>query len=396
MISLTLPHPDALWRTRATSLLAAWYYVCASVLLTSVNKRIFERYPQSIDAPQLLLGQSSVAIIVFIVLSLMGRLHIHQLFLSVFRKHNTSQPHHITPPHHSQPTFTYFLSSIALFLLYQTMYVTAILSSLLALRRTSVIMFNTLRRTSIVFVVISQSIVHQQWPSIYTIFATILTLLGAFHATSTDLSFDIHSYGVALLASITTACYLVLVNPVRYHLNVSNLQLQVLSTIFSLPPLLFLLTFSESRFATLIRDGAHPSPSPIDLLHRTRSLHPEFQVLYLSSCLLAILLTHSTYVNASTNSAVAQIVAAQVKDSILFAVSYFLVDSPHLRTRGNLHGVLISLLGSMVYAVGRIRNAHPKQPDASTPPSSTERVHQSPSVAPDGPSDSHPTAKKDN
>jgi hypothetical protein len=322
----------------AVSVGASLYYISVSVLLTSSNKLLFDRFPV-VDAPALVLGQSVAALAAFLLLVGAGRLALPR-------------------------PWTWPLRTLVLYLVYLAAYATTIVTALLALSLTSMLMCNTLRRTSIVFVVAFEALTYRAWPSRYTILATALSVYGALHAARGDLKYHQQGYAVAFLANVSSSIYLVMVRPVRDLLDVSNLQLQFLNTVFIIPILVCAMALSPLAPHHSLTTGAHPRDAA-------------FYFLFVSSCLLAMTITHATYISTTVNSAVTHVIAALVKDAILLLVS-LLFDSGHDRAKGTtITGVLLSLLGSVVYGAGKVVQS-----------SRDARAARKPRVRPPVPSDS--------
>jgi drug/metabolite transporter (DMT)-like permease len=275
--------------TTAAATSAALYYIIVSCVLTTNIKVLFNKYP-AVHPPLLLLAQALVTLAIFVPLVSCGVTSVPSL-----------------PPRNKR------ISALVLYIPLLLAYALNLTTSVIALHHTSLLMYNTLRRTSILFVVGLHAIASREYPSTYTVVSTALTLAGALYASMNDLTYDPIGYALAITANVMTAVYLVRLRPVRDGLFCTNLQLQLVNTAATVPLLCALLAFT-------------PPPEPILPL----LVGPDhvFQVLYMSSCALAMVLTHSTYVNTIVNDAVAQMVSAQVKDFVLLAVSYILVDDP--------------------------------------------------------------------
>jgi hypothetical protein len=310
------PHPPA--PSAAAALSAASYYIAVSCVLTTNIKLLFNAYP-SVHPPRLLLAQALTSLLIF---------------LPLIRVRVVALP--LPPPRGRR------LVATRLYLPLLAAYALNLTTSVLALHHTSLLMYNTLRRTSILFVVGLHALSARAAPSLYTVASTSLTLAGAFYASMHDLTYDPVGYALALAANVATAVYLVRLRPVRDALGLTNLQLQLLNTAAVVPLLAVLLVLS-------------PAPAPV--AHMFLGPDLKFQTLFLSSCVLAMALTHSTYVNTTVNDAVAQTVSAQVKDFVLLAVSYLLVDDPAGRAKGNLVGVGVAFFGSIVYGYGKLRES---------------------------------------
>lgn len=188
-----------------------------------------------------------------------------------------------------------------------------------------------------IFVVSIHSYVNQTTPTVYTIVATMLVTLGALWAGTTDLAFDPVGYALAFTANLSTAVYLVLLRPIRDKLQISNLQLIFVNALANIP-VLVILVITLPRKERLLSHFA-------DLT---------YSFLFLCSCAMAVIINHAIFVNTTTNDAIAQSIASQLKDVVLLAASIVFVDDPAHRADGNLHGVMVGFLGSVTYGIGKI------------------------------------------
>lgn len=293
-----------------TSVMSATYYISVSVMLTTVNKIMFNRFPL-LDASIIVIGQAITTVLVLSFLSIVG-----QFDLPSFRNFSTK--------------------SLLAYAVFFTTYAFTVLSSLVALRQTSLLMCNTLRRTSMLFVVVTHAVFHKSFPSRHTVLATGLILYGAFRASQSDLQVDHRSIATIFVANLSSSLYLVFVKPVRKTLNLTNIQLQFMNATL-LVPVLYYMTYNSS--------------SSVLFLY---AQNVSFLALFTTSCGLAMIITHATYVNTSVNNAVTQVVAAQIKDVILALVSYIAVDDAASRADGRALGVLLSFGGSAAYAYGKV------------------------------------------
>lgn len=200
-------------------------------------------------------------------------------------------------------------------------------------------MYNTLRRASMVFVVAIYSLLNRSRPPLYTLAATMLVTSGAVFASSTDLAFDPLGYSLAFVANLSTAIYLVLVVPVRDKLKISNIQLVFVNALANIPILVVITLIWPPRNGFLMQFN-----------------DVQFSLLFLCSCILAMLINHSTFVNTTVNDAIAQSVASQLKDVVLLIVSVVFIDDPSSRAKGNLRGVMIGFFGSLVYGIGKVND----------------------------------------
>lgn len=295
-------------------LAAAGYYISVSTALTVVVKMLFTAAGDALHVPFLLLSQALTVLLLFAAAALSRAWAAPAL----------------------PRTLLHWRAYAPLLASYAGM----LSSSVLALRLTSLLMYNTLRRTSLVFVVVAQALAHGALPTRYTAAATALTVGGAAYAGAHDSAFHREGYGLAIAANVTSAMYLVLLRPVRDEMNYTNSQLLFVNTLFIAPLLALFL-------------AAQPSGTASALLPALRA-EPGIAALYAAACGLAFLLNHSTYVNTTVNGAVAQTISAQVKDFLLLVVSVAFIDRPEDRTPRSVAGVLIAFLGSLVYCFGRL------------------------------------------
>lgn len=292
-------------------LLAALYYIATSVSLTLFNKILFSQFPGS-DPPFLLISQSITAVAILSVLRLAGK---------------------FSPP-------SIFSWPRASFRVYAPLYVSnlvMLLTSLVALKFTSLLMYNTLRRTSMIFVVAIHSAMHKTRPSPYTVGATALVTVGALIASVTDLAYDPLGYALAFTANISTAIYLVLLRPVRDKLQLNNLQLIYVNALANIPVLLAIILMfpADEEFLDSFEE-------------------PLFLLLFFCSCAMAVVINHAIFVNTTTNDAIAQSISSQLKDVVLLITSIVFVDDASQRASGNLTGVFVGFLGSVVYGIGKL------------------------------------------
>lgn len=295
---------------------ATIYYISASAILTIVIKVLLDNYGGILRAPLLLLAQGVVTLVVVSALSIAGTFTWPSF------------------PHHHN-------CSLRNYMLFVLSYAFMLCCSLLALQLTSLLMYNTLRRTSIVFVVATHAIVHREFPQPLTLISAVITVFGAFIAGRHDLTFDLTGYTLAIAANFASAMYLVLMSPVRDQYVYTNLQLLSVNTVYIFPLLVaFLFSFS-------------PKPSIVPYL----VADARFVILFILSSTLGMIVTHSIYVNTTVNDAITQTVSAQIKDFVLLITSYVLLRNSNKMSTGNVVGACISFCGALVYAYGKARNA---------------------------------------
>lgn len=328
------------------SILASLYYISVSVCLTIFNKMLFAR-TQAVHPAILLFCQSLTAILVLNIAATFNHITLPKLNILV-----------------STPSVKAYAP------LYFTQ-LAMLLTSLLALKLTSLLMYNTLRRTSIMFVVALHALQTHTRPTFATITAAVIVTLGAIYASRADLAFDATGYSLALCANLVTSFYLVLVRPVRDKLSVSNIQLVYLNAVANLPTLFLIILILQ--------------PSASQLL-QSLITSPELSFLFLASCALSTVINHAVFLNTTVNDPVAQSIAAQLKDVVLLFLSVAFIDDPAKRAHGNVQGALTGFVGSVVYAIGKLytrwtdsrasttaRAPHP-QPQHATPDDQAQLV----------------------
>lgn len=287
------------------ALMAALYYVSVSCALTVCNKLLFRAVP-ALRAHTLLLAQSATALL---SLSLLGRTRFY------------------TAPR--APSRKLYLPLLAA-------YLAMLCTSLLALRLTSLLMYNAVRRTSILFVTALAAAQARTRPRGPALTATALTIVGAAAAARRDLGFAPAGYALAVAANAATAAYVVLLRPTRDALALTNAQLMHLNAAGATPLLLIVQAIAGGGE---VEWGAGAL------------------VFLAVSCVLALVISHATAVNTVRNDAVAHTLSAQVKDVVLLAASVLVVDDPRSRAPGNIAGVLLGFSGSVVYAIGKLRES---------------------------------------
>lgn len=322
----------------SASILASVYYISISVCLTIFNKMLFAR-THTIHPTILLLCQSLTAILVLNIAAIFNYITLPKLRMLV------------TPSVARTYALLYFTQLAML------------LTSLLALKLTSLLMYNTLRRTSIMFVVVLHALQLRTPPTMATLAAAVIVTGGAIYASRSDLAFDATGYSLALCANLVTSFYLILVRPVRDKLSVTNIQLVYLNAAANIPAL-FLIIFISRPPARQLLESLLTSPTIL--------------LLFLASCILSTVINHAIFLNTTVNDPVAQSIAAQLKDVVLLFLSVAFIDDPSKRAHGNIHGALTGFAGSVVYAIGKLHARFANQQSFKPVPSSELSQKDSP------------------
>lgn len=328
----TTPSPAQVNKNGTFQVLAAGYYILASPALTIFNKLLFKEH-STVPPSLLLICQSLTTLSIFSILRGFGYFQLPTLPISR----------------------AMLRSYIPMLICYALMLIT----SLTGLELTkALLMYNTIRRTSIVFVVTFHAILTRTYPTMPTIVATIFVVIGAIYASMNDLSFDGIGYSLAICANITTALYLILLRQVRNKLCYTNGQLLFVNTLFGFP---LLILYHVYGYEWIVQARHHNQQRQtndltffMEMIFSHVSNQSWFVLLFVASCGLATLVNHAVYVNTTWNDAVTQTICAQVKDVILMVVSYMIIDDDGDRRKGNIHGVLIGFVGSLIYAGGKI------------------------------------------
>uniref|UniRef100_A0A3Q7HR73 Sugar phosphate transporter domain-containing protein n=2 Tax=Solanum subgen. Lycopersicon TaxID=49274 RepID=A0A3Q7HR73_SOLLC len=203
-----------------------------------------------------------------------------------------------------------------------------------SVRGVNVPMYTTLRRTTVVFTMIVESILAGQKYSRPIIGSVVIIVFGAFVAGARDLSFDFYGYAVVFLSNITTAIYLATIARIGKSSGLNSFGLMWCNGIVCGP---FLLLWS------LIRgDLALTMDFPY-------LFSPGFLVVMLMSCILAFFLNYSIFLNTTLNSAVTQTICGNLKDLFTISLGWFIFGGLPFDLL-NVLGQLLGFVGSGLYA----------------------------------------------
>ncbi|KAL3361266.1 hypothetical protein AABB24_014258 [Solanum stoloniferum] len=203
-----------------------------------------------------------------------------------------------------------------------------------SVRGVNVPMYTTLRRTTVVFTMIVESILAGQKYSRPIIGSVVIIVFGAFVAGARDLSFDFYGYAIVFLSNITTAIYLATIARIGKSSGLNSFGLMWCNGIVCGP---FLLVW------TLIRgDLALTMDFPY-------LFSPGFLVVMLMSCILAFFLNYSIFLNTTLNSAVTQTICGNLKDLFTISLGWFIFGGLPFDLL-NVLGQLLGFVGSGLYA----------------------------------------------
>ncbi|GJQ10276.1 hypothetical protein GpartN1_g2067.t1 [Galdieria partita] len=291
------------------SLVAALYYISVSVSLTVFNKSIFQNYDFQ-ETTVLVSSQLSITI----------------LLLSILRKTQLI----------SIDDFQWdlFVACWPLSLSYYLMLVT----SMVGLRDTNLVIYNTLRRTTVFFVLVLEKVILGKKASWGVVASVMVLLSGTMVAALFDMSFSTYGYFMVFLANLTTAVYLVLIRYTRDRTNLDNFGILYYCSVSCLPLFLF----------TGVLDG-----SLRRLFIHAPHYELSFWIFFILACSFGFIINHSIYYNTTTNSALTQNISAQVKDLVLLVSSYYFFHPQKSSVWGHM-GVATSFIGGLLYIVAKI------------------------------------------
>lgn len=295
---------------------ASLYYGTASITLTLLNKNLFAREGFE-HAPVLLFSQCFCTIFSFVVLSALGYTDSKSLISSISLRRNFLVP--------------FVLLSLSYFLM--------VLMSLLSIQFMSLVMYNTMRRVSIVFVLAAEVFSSQNAVPRHHIFPICVMSAGALFAGKFDQVFSTTGYACVFVANLCTAIYLTNMRVVKAELNCSSFSVQFLDACVTALLLTIVPGFWRGMCNTILR-------IPKD---------PRFAVFFALCSCMGVILNHSVYVCTNINSPLSQQVTSQLKDVVLLFASYTLFDRFSVNLRSGC-GAILSLAGAVGYGATKWRS----------------------------------------
>lgn len=279
---------------------AALLYACSSVALTLLNKTLFAQYKFKL-LYVLAAGQSLFTLLV---------------------RHAAVASAILPPPD---------MSGIAEAVPMAAAFLLMVLTTFAAQDGTNLVMFGTLRRTNVLFVLVGQFVFLRMSTSRPKVVTTLVVVGGALMASMHDAEFDARAYGFAFMANVTTTAYLLLA---KRHKNKSSLDILYHNSMLSLP--VFLLA------------AAHAGETRAMMQH-PYVLDPGFQATLSLSITLGCVISFAVMLNTKVNSPLTQTVTGMAKGAVVLVVGVFLFRSKKPSPE-NLVGAGTGLLGSMAYA----------------------------------------------
>lgn len=132
-------------------------------------------------------------------------------------------------------------------LAYDALYFTRLvmlLTSLDALKLTSLLLYNTLRKTSLMFVIRLHALQLRTKPVLNVIAITAVITAGAIYASIPDFVLDVTGSFLGLKANLTIASFLILACPVQDKLSENNIELVYFNTVTNIPTFLLVMLIS--------------------------------------------------------------------------------------------------------------------------------------------------------
>ena len=309
----------------------AGFYMLTAILLIYFNKAAFSYY--NFSAPNLLtLSQSLCSL----------------LLLSTAR-HSTLLTY--------QP-FT--LANFQLLLPISLSFVLYMVLGMLAMKLVSLPMYTTLRRTTVVFVLVIEWLTLSRGSSTAVKASVAVMVVGAIVAGWKDMRFDLTSYAIVFTYNGFTALYLVLINQIstrerqvaqhEHRPALTQWDFMYYNNLTTIPLLtLAVLATGETK----------------SLLHSPYLSSPMFHLSLLASSLLAFVLNYAIFRNTAVNSALTQTVAGQAKDVVVVMLGVWAFEDGALEA-GGVVGVVLGFLGSLGYAVAKAWQQQQPQPAVVT------------------------------
>jgi len=183
----------------------------------------------------------------------------------------------------------------------------------------SVPMYTTLRRLTIVFVLLFEYFLQGKISSYNIHISVSIMVVGAIFAGYDTISSSFFPYMIVTCYNICTALYLVFINQVKSSQKNQSNQFSLFDFMFYnniiCTPLIFLICLWNNSFSSIYYNFQYNEWLSFGFL---------FSLLF--SITSAFVLNYAVFWNTTVNSALTQTVAGQVKDLITVGVSFFLFD----------------------------------------------------------------------
>ncbi|XP_024967510.1 UDP-xylose transporter 3-like isoform X2 [Cynara cardunculus var. scolymus] len=181
-------------------------------------------------------------------------------------------------------------------------------------------------------------------------FSLTVLLMGVGIATVTDLQLNVMGSVLSLLAVITTCVAQIMTNTIQKKFKVSSTQLLYQScpyqalTLFIIGPFLDALLTNQNVFAF--------------------KYTPQVLAFIVLSCLISVSVNFSTFLVIGKTSPVTYQVLGHLKTCLVLAFGYVLLHDPF--SWRNILGILVAVVGMVLYSYFCTRDAQPKANEAST------------------------------
>ncbi len=201
-------------------------------------------------------------------------------------------------------------------------------------------MFSTLRKFTVLFVLLGEVMVlkKQAKPTIWLSVSVMLT--GGLLAGATDLTMSVPGYICVGICCMATALYLVLIVRITAQTQLDTFGLLFYNNVLSMPLMLGFLTF----FTNEMSEAA---------VHQSLG-NPMFLLFLVISAAQATLLNIAIFLCTKINSPLATTVTGQVKDLFTVTAGLFVFGDVQL-SAPNLAGLALSLFGSLLYSLVKLR-----------------------------------------
>jgi len=210
------------------------------------------------------------------------------------------------------------------------------------LRLVNIPMFLVLRRITTPIVLLFEYFCLKKVASSLVMKAVAIAVVGTLVAGSSDLTFDLFGYLFTFANNFSTATYLILIKVLGANTGpdaLSSFELLFFNSLMSLPFLAFLAWYTEQVSSFFALDHSFP-----------------FLVLFFLSCVMGFIFNFVIFMCTSVNSPLATSVTGNIKDCLATLLGYLLFKDVVLQLV-NVCGVLISLVGGIVYSYAKLKES---------------------------------------
>jgi len=207
--------------------------------------------------------------------------------------------------------------------------------ALSALSNLNIPMYGVLKRMTIVFVMVGESIFMKKYSSQNVKIAVSVIVAGAVVAGFGDLTFDFMAYCLASLSCFAQAAYLIVVAKTGAETGINSFGLLFYNSLLAIPfVLMFVIVFNELEGVV-----AYEHLWEID-----------FQLCFLANLFLGSMLNYSMFLCTTTNSALTTTIVGQLKNVFTIIFGFFLLGGVELHLLNAL-GLILNSIGGVGYSV---------------------------------------------